>query len=522
MPVSALPVLIASSDLLPHGGPLNGRRSAGQTLLWLWAKQAGANPLTLAVSGPEQREGLYEFSKSAGHTGELNLLDFINPEAIVPHGALFLPDPSIGRWSHWRSLVGSAAFSLIGQIHTLSTPASMTLIEELVTEPVRPWDAVICTSHAGKAVLEAVIDDREQKLLSRLQVDRPKSIDRPQLPVIPLPIGTSQISRDLLSKEIARQKLGIDSNSHVVLWLGRLSMLTKLDPWSTYQVLQAAATQLDKPLVLIECGPDDTSFQAEHFRQIRALCPNVQFCRLGGDKPVSDEIKLDSLAAADLAISLVDNTQETFGLAVAEAMAAGLPVVASDWNGYKDLVRSGIDGFLVPTKWNSLAEELSPRLGWASHLGLLDFPMAAGCLAQLVQLDLSAAVAAIVSILNQPAMRRAMGAAAKIRAEKEFSYEIVMDKYQQLFESLEEKRAEASPTDFAKSSPSVSYDPVNAFAAYPSKEADFLADSNQSLEVPDLVKEARQPLWDQLKRSLPTNRWPQLDREILLKHQLNQ
>ena len=38
------------------------------------------------------------------------------------------------------------------------------------------------------------------------------------------------------------------------------------------------------------------------------------------------------MAASDMALFLVDNLQETFGLAVAEAMAAGLPVVASDWD----------------------------------------------------------------------------------------------------------------------------------------------------------------------------------------------
>ncbi len=41
------------------------------------------------------------------------------------------------------------------------------------------------------------------------------------------------------------------------------------------------------------------------------------------------EARLGVWRAADLAVSLVDNLQETFGLVVAEAMACGLPVVAS-------------------------------------------------------------------------------------------------------------------------------------------------------------------------------------------------
>src|SRR6516164_5936950 len=53
--------------------------------------------------------------------------------------------------------------------------------------------------------------------------------------------------------------------------------------------------------------------------------------------------------AADIFASLSDSIQETFGLVIVEAMASGLPVVASDWDGYRDLVADGETGFLVPT-----------------------------------------------------------------------------------------------------------------------------------------------------------------------------
>jgi phosphatidylinositol alpha-mannosyltransferase len=73
---------------------------------------------------------------------------------------------------------------------------------------------------------------------------------------------------------------------------------------------------------------------------------------------VSDERKHAALASADLLVA-PSLGGESFGMVLTEAFAAGTPVVASDIAGYRDVVRDGEDGVLVPRgEPTALAEAL--------------------------------------------------------------------------------------------------------------------------------------------------------------------
>jgi len=58
------------------------------------------------------------------------------------------------------------------------------------------------------------------------------------------------------------------------------------------------------------------------------------------------EAVAERLASADLCVSPDHN--EAFGMALLEAQASGLPVVAGATGGVEEIVVSGITGFLVP------------------------------------------------------------------------------------------------------------------------------------------------------------------------------
>ena len=62
---------------------------------------------------------------------------------------------------------------------------------------------------------------------------------------------------------------------------------------------------------------------------------------------VGEAQKLEELARADV-LCAPSLHGESFGMVLTEAFAAGLPVVASDIAGYRDVVRDGRDGILVP------------------------------------------------------------------------------------------------------------------------------------------------------------------------------
>ena len=299
--------------------------------------------------------------------------------------------------------------------------------------------------------------------------------------MIPLALPADEIARSLPNRQAARQQLGLSSDEPVVLWLGRFRCSPSQTLGLNTESFQRAAERLGRSITLLECGPDDTEAQAQHFAQLRSLCPDVRFLRLGGHQPVSEEVKRSAMAASDMALFLVDNLQETFGLAVAEAMAAGLPVVASDWDGFRDLVRPGVDGFLVPTRFAATAAHASVPLAWQQRIGLSEFPAVAGALAQLVQIDLEAACDAVLTLLLNPGLRRSMGGAAQMRATQSFDSAVVGRQYLECFDDLALRRSHAVDSARKPQPSPLSLDPIQAFAGYPStKSSDAQHDRTNS------------------------------------------
>ncbi len=125
-----------------------------------------------------------------------------------------------------------------------------------------------------------------------------------------------------------------------ILYVGRFeSRKGVLYLLKAYRVLRKEG--YDCRLLLVGQGPQER--EARRYVATRRL-QGVEF--LGR---VSDEDKARYFATADVFVSPATG-QESFGIVLLEAMAAGTPIVCSDIHGYKGVVRRGEQALLVPPR----------------------------------------------------------------------------------------------------------------------------------------------------------------------------
>lgn len=324
-----------------------------------------------------------------------------------------------------RNKYAKTTIPVTGQIHSLSYPRGQNDNLRALLMPPSPCDAILCSSEVGKRVVEESFQSLRESL-------RLRAVTLPalacQMPVLPLGVDAEPLSSG--NGASIRTELNIPAEAVVSLCLARFSEYDKLDLFPLLQAYRAVAEKArreNRPAILLLAGARQGTKTPEMVQLWARLCGVEENLRLCLDFP--EERKADLLAAADLFVSPIDNAQETFGITAIEAMAAGLPLVVADYNGYRDSVPDDV-GLRVPTHWHGNLDELSdlgPML-YERPLHLL--------LGQSVEVDLRALEAAMLRLHAEPELRKRMGGAASERAREQYDWKQLIPRYEGLWEEL--------------------------------------------------------------------------------------
>ena len=143
---------------------------------------------------------------------------------------------------------------------------------------------------------------------------------------------------DATSRRAARQALALDDDQPALLSVGRLDPIKELDLLLDSVALLRTPAQL----ILIGGNPDGDP-EVERLRQRAADLGLGERVRFPGAVP--QERLRHYYHAADAVV--VSSRYESFGLVAVEALASGVPVVASAAGGLTSIIRDGENGLLV-------------------------------------------------------------------------------------------------------------------------------------------------------------------------------
>jgi glycosyltransferase involved in cell wall biosynthesis len=323
-----------------------------------------------------------------------------------------------------RSQLHRPDWPIVAVMHSLSPPPRIRyfLTSALFTRLHR-HDALICATHAAKKVMENLF-------LSIPKEARASETMPFEMPVIPFGVDTGEFAAR--NKEAVRQKLGIPADQRVILYFGKFSPTEKCDLLPLIIAFSQLPRRQDTRLIL---AGDDTQF-----RMAAALKEAAQELGCGHCVQVlpdmTREDKLDLFAAADIFVSPSENTQESFSIPIAEAMAAGLPVVTSDWAGHHELVKHGTTGFLIPTY-------LAPMGQPVQFITLYSGIYPEKLLGMSTSVDLNCLTAHLQILLDKPHLRRCMAEEGRRRACESLDWKVIMKQYDDLWDALSQRAQSA-------------------------------------------------------------------------------
>ncbi|HWD40719.1 MAG TPA: glycosyltransferase [Fimbriimonas sp.] len=324
------------------------------------------------------------------------------------------------RYLRDRFAVGPTAISC--QTHGMGSVSMYQSLARLKEGPSVPFDVLTCLSKACLESFERTFDGYLGELPCRLSIST-NAVDLETFQ----PYGAEE-------KRHARQMLDLPEDATICLYLSRLTPYSKAD---LLPVLRCFAEVSGPKDLLLIAGPENVANYADRLKL------EVKELGLGDRCEIRTTVPpwATSLfyGSADLFILPSDNVQEALGTAVLEAMASGLAVIGSDWDGLRDSVVDGETGYLIPSV-------LMPGLGLIGDMSpavpsMTSFLMTS----QNAWMDTRVFSMALQRLLRLSEERKAMGKAGRARAEELNSWSSVSAKLFALWRELLESARDEDP-----------------------------------------------------------------------------
>lgn len=401
--------------------------------------------------------------------------------------------PDIGPWADMRNRLCPTGVPVTGLTHTISYQSFLPRVLSTMLMGARPSDSIICTTDSARTVMSNWVEHlrREFGAQTGAAVDYVGRLDR-----IPLALDAEVFAPK--DKGRARARLRLPPDDLLLLYVGRFSHVDKMDLFPLLLAFRDALRRNPgRGVTLVMAGSDGPFKYAGRVEQFAADLGLASRVVIRTNLPDGDVP--DYYAASDIFISPSDNIQETFGLSIIEAMASGLPVICSDWNGYKELVEHERTGYRVPTFWMQCDGEVS------DHAGLADWMADHFYLGQSVSVDVTEMALAIGRLIGDEGLRREWGENGRKHALEHFDWPVVIRQYLELWRELK-ARAAAEPTGDRRRTSWYRPDFFQTFRHYPTRILDRSArvrtlGPNDFSWYPELSADIRPDLLEQLTRA---------------------